>query len=316
MRIRIRTKAFRLIPIALLLVCLTGCGMQVFPFSSGNNITVDTYENAEKYDAGDFTYSAADVDAIEISWRSGNVELVESGKDTLSVSESGNTLSTDEQLHYWLNDRTLYIQFGASGLHADIDSRDKHLTLELPKGIKVSVKVTSAGVCAEMLEQESVFIASMSGNLELEEIVAAEVDLSSSSGRQNVKSVTANALRMASSSGNLRVESAEVTGEAVCDTTSGDITLDILEAGEADMETTSGYIDVKTLRCAEINMRSTSGWMRIGLPEGKGAAVDFITQSGRLLGDISWERVGDLYVFGDRTYSITAETTSGDLEIN
>jgi len=44
--------------------------------------------------------------------------------------------------------------------------------------------------------------------------------------------------------------------------------------------------------------------------------VDFTTQSGRLLGDISWERVGDLYVFGDRIYSITAETTSGDLEIN
>lgn len=61
---------------------------------------------------------------------------------------------------------------------------------------------------------------------------------------------------------------------------------------------------------------STSGWIRLGLPDGEGATVDFTTQSGRLKGDIPWERVGDLYVFGDRTCSITAETTSGDLEIN
>lgn len=316
MRIKTITKAYRLIPVALLLICLTGCGMQVFPFNFGGRITVDVYENAEQYDAGDFTYSAADVDAVEISWRSGNVELVESEKDTLSVSESGNTLSTDEQLHYWLNDRTLYIQFGASGLHANIDSRDKHLTLELPKGIEVSVRVTSAGVSAEALEQESVFISSHSGSLELGTIIADEVDLSSSSGNQNVSNVTADVLEMAASSGDLRVETAEITGEAVCDTTSGDITLGTLEAGEADMETTSGYIDVKTLRCMEINMGSTSGWMRIGLPEGRGATVDFTTQSGKLKGDISWERVGDLYVFGDRACSITAETTSGDLEIN
>lgn len=67
MRIKTITKAFKLIPVALLLVCLTSCGMQVFPFNFGGRITVDVYENAEQYDAGDFTYSAADVDAVEIS---------------------------------------------------------------------------------------------------------------------------------------------------------------------------------------------------------------------------------------------------------
>lgn len=337
MRLRTSAKTFGIILTALLIVFFTGCGMQVFPFSwgIGDHIIGDVYENAEQYDAGGFTYPAADVDAVEISWRSGKVELVESEKDTLSVSESGHTLSTDEQLHHWLNDRTLYIQFFASGLRTKLDSKDKHLTLELPKGIKVAVKVTSADVAAKALEQKSVFIASMSGSMILGDISADGVMLSSTSGEQCVNSLIADSLEMSSTSGKACVKNAAIkngaivtsasgsrelgeifAGEVVCSTTSGGISFGTLEAQEADIETTSGKIEIEILQCAETNMRTTSGRMRLGLPDGKGAKVDFTTQSGRLLGDIPWERIGGLYVFGDRTCSITAETTSGNLEIN
>lgn len=104
--------------------------------------------------------------------------------------------------------------------------------------------------------------------------------------------------------------------KVVCSTTSGEISFRTLEVQEADIETTSGEIAVEILQCAEIYLSTASGAIRIGLPGGKGATVDFTTQSDRLKGGFPWECVGDLYVFGDRTCSITAETTSGDLEIN
>ena len=68
------------------------------------------YSNADKYTAGNFTYESDKVDKVEIEWAAGGIKLL-NGKGTLSVTESGSDdLSEDEQMHWWLDGKTLKIK--------------------------------------------------------------------------------------------------------------------------------------------------------------------------------------------------------------
>ena len=101
--------------IVLLLLCafavmLSGCQ---FHISVGTNdtLTGETYPNAEKYHTGTFTYNAADIKAVEIYWRSGEVEITESDISELHVRESGGELPEDTAMHHFLDDGVLRIRF-------------------------------------------------------------------------------------------------------------------------------------------------------------------------------------------------------------
>lgn len=295
-----------------LLLLLAGCGnnsVQIF-----NDIKGEPYANSNLYTAGNFTYSAADIDAIELCWRVGEIELVESDNDTLSVTESGDELDLDTQMYHYLDGRILRIQFCRSGSSIHVKSADKALTVTIPKGIDLSIYNTAADIHAETLEQKSVFISSHSGNLDCGTLAAGAVDLSSSSGNIQVEHLTGDSLELETTSGKVELGEADVTGDLSCVSVSGNLTFDSLKAASLAIDTTSANVDIGKLDCPCTNINSTSGKLKLALPE-NGAKLNFVTVSGDLKTALPYETVGDLRVFGDGGSEIGAVTISGDLEL-
>ena len=270
----------------------SGCGLRP-SFGIGSFVTGESYPNGAAYQTGAFTYQAEDVQSVEIYWRSGRVELVESDKAELSVRESGGELPENASMHYLLEDGTLKIRFCASNVRLRVHSNDKHLTVEVPKGADLSVHTTSVGVKADTLEQNSILISAHSGRTELGTVNAESVWLSSSSGSIRAGSLSARTLKGNTSSGSVRI--------------------DDLEADAADLETSSG-VDLGLSAVSQLDVHTTSGRTVLRLAEG-GGTVAYTAGSGKLRTERVFEQRGDLYVFGGGESRITVDSSSGNLEI-
>lgn len=274
-------------------VLLSGCRFQL-SFGIGSFVTGENYPNAEAYQTGSFTYEADQVKAIEIYWRSGEVVIAESDDAVLNVCESGGDLPEDTAMHYLLEEGTLKIRFCESGAMINVESNDKHLTLEVPKGIDLSVHTTSASVKADTLEQNSILISAHSGKTELGTAEAESISLSSSSGTIRADRISAQTLK--------------------CDTSSGSVQIKDLEADMTDIETTSGRVDLTLTSAPDVKIDTSSGNTSLHLPE-NGAEIAYTAKSGKLHTKKPFEQKGDLYVFGKGESRITAHSSSGNLEI-
>lgn len=272
---------------------LSGCTLQI-SLGTDSYLSGDSYPDAGRYQTGDFTYRAADVTAVEIYWRCGEVEIVESDSAELDVRESGTALPEDTTMHYLLEDGTLKIQFCASGAKIGVNSRDKHLTVQVPKGINLSVYSSSATVKADTLEQNSILISALSGTTDLGSVKAESVSLGSSSGTIRVDTLCARTLECSASSGSVRVGA--------------------LQADTADVQTSSGSVTLNLTAASQVMVHTSSGKTSLTLPEG-GAEIAYTAGSGRLRTSASYSRKGDLYVFGRGESQITVSSSSGNLEI-
>lgn len=213
----IRKKIAFLITMIFMISCASGC----------NNVTVETYENVEEFQTGNFSCGADEVKAIEIYWRSGNINIEDCNENNISVSESGENLSEDEQLHYCLKDGTLEIRFAMSGEKLNISPNNKCLQVRIPKSIDLNIHSTSADVIAEKLEHDNILIATMSGNVGIPEIVSNNADFSSNSGHIEIDMIAADKLSLSTSSGHIKCNNVQVdTVDAKSST--GDILLEIL----------------------------------------------------------------------------------------
>lgn len=274
-------------------VLLSGCGFHA-SFGIGNYVTGESYPNSEDYQTGAFTYEAETVKYIEIYWRSGEVEIIESESAELSARESGGELPEEIAMHYLLEDGALKIRFCESGALINVHPNDKRLTIEVPKGIDISIHVTSAAVKADILEQNSILISAHSGNTEIGTAEAENIDLSSSSGSIRADSISAQTLK--------------------CNTSSGSVRIDDLEAETADMDTSSGDVELVLAAASQMDIHTSSGKTSLQLPEG-GAEISYTASSGKLYTDEHYERKGNLYVFGSGESRITVSSSSGNLEI-
>ena len=252
------------------------------------------YPNATSYQTGAFTCRADEVTAVEIYWRSGEVEIVESDEDELSVRESGGELPEETAMHYLLEDGTLRIRFCESGAKIRVNSNDKRLTIEVPKGIDLSIHTTSAPIKADTLEQNSILISAHSGRTELGTVNAGSVDLSSSSGSIRADSISTRTLK--------------------CNTSSGSVQIDDLETETADLDTSSGAVELALAAVSQLDIHTSSGRTVLHLPEG-GAEVAYTASSGKLHTTKPFDRKGDLFVFGTGECKITVNSSSGNLEI-
>lgn len=295
-----------------LTIMLSGCRANI---SSGTNdtLTGETYPNAEKYQTGAFTYNAADIKAVEIYWRSGKVEITESDNSELHVKESGDELSKDIAMHSFLDHGVLKIHFSKSGAKIQVNATDKYLSLEVPKGIDLSVHTTSALVKADSLNQNSILIAAFSGSTKLGSITADTVDLSSSSGSVYADSISAQSLKCSTSSGSVDVGTVSVK-TLDCNTSSGSVTIGSMVSEIVQITTSSGSVNLTLIKVPSAEIHTSSGTVDLILAKG-GAEVQHISSSGKLLTDRSYDCKGDLYVFDEGAGNITVETSSGNLKI-
>lgn len=303
---------------AALLLCVcavllpSGCRVHI-SVGTNDNLTGESYPDAEKYQTGAFTYHADEIKAVEVYWRSGEVEITESDSAELSVKESGGELPEDTAMHYLLDEGVLRIRFCASGASIQVNTMDKHLSLEIPERIDLSVHTTSALTKADTLNQKDVLIAALSGNTELGTVTAENVDLSSSSGDIDADSISAYSLKCSASSGSVDLGTVS-TKTLDCSTSSGSVAMGSIISETVAVTTSSGNVKLSLTDVPSAEIHTSSGDVDLTLAKGD-AEVLYTSSSGELLTDRTYERKGDLYVFGSGDSKINVETSSGNLEI-
>lgn len=270
-----------------------GCSVRI-SVGTDEYLTGEDYPDAEKYRAGAFTYNSDEIKKVEVYWRFGEVKLVESDGLQLGVKESGSNLTEERALHYLMDNGVLRIRFCKAGAKTHVNEKDKHLRLEIPKGIELSVHTTSAAVKADTLAQKDVLIAALDGDMELGAAAAENIDLSSGAGDISADSITAQIFKCSTSSGSVKA------GSIVSET--------------AEITTGSGNVESALKDAPAVKVRTSVGKVSLTLPA-DGAEVSYISDGGKLLSDCAFERKGDLYVFGGGKSKVTIETLNGNAVI-
>lgn len=246
------------------------------------------YDNANKYEtldrsgfgSGEQSVTASepltDITEIEIHWLTGDVYLVESDTDGVTFQEDYTGSNEDYRMRYKVSNGKLTIQPCKSKLFGSIDLPRKALTVFLPDTLTLD-KITVETVSADV------------------ELMGGSVDT----------------LSINTTSGNITGPGL-LAKEYELGTVSGDISLTALPAGSSaiDCETVSGEVRIScTAHPDEIDFNSVSGNFRLTLPKGSCRyTLDFSTVSG--------DRDTDRFISGgDETCDITAETVSGNVEL-
>ncbi len=246
------------------------------------------YDNANSYEmldrsgfgSGEQSVTASepltDITEIEIHWLTGDVYLVESDTDGVTFQEDYTGSNEDYRMRYKVSNGKLTIQPCKSKLFGSIDLPRKALTVFLPDTLTLD-KITVETVSADV------------------ELMGGSVDT----------------LSINTTSGNITGPGL-LAKEYELGTVSGDISLTALPAGSSaiDCETVSGEVRIScTAHPDEIDFNSVSGNLRLTLPKGSCRyTLDFSTVSG----DRDTER---FISGGDETCDITAETVSGNVEL-
>ena len=246
------------------------------------------YDNANSYEmldrsgfgSGEQSVTASepltDITEIEIHWLTGDVYLVESDTDGVTFQEDYTGSNEDYRMRYKVSNGKLTIQPCRSRFFSSTDLPQKALTVFLPSESTL----------------KSITVETVSANVELMGGSADTLAVSTTSGGITGPGLSAR--------------------EYDFGTVSGDISLTALPAGSSaiDCETVSGEVRIScTAHPDEIDFNSVSGNLRLTLPKGSCRyTLDFSTVSG--------DRDTDRFISGgDETCDITAETVSGNVEL-
>ena len=256
------------------------------------------YANADKYTAGDFTYDASEITAVDIDWAAGDITL-KNGTGTLSVSESGgDTLDKADQLHWWIDGSTLKIKYCESGRISTVSASQKDLTVELPNFADLKIDIASGKIAAEnMLNLGVLDVNTASGGVGIEYLSAKEVKIDSASGGVN--------LAHASVSGTIRIDSA-----------SGGVSSEILSADSVRIDVASGGVKLRVGMVNSIDIDSASGGVNLQLvsPE-RGAKVRCESVSGKVNIKLPYEKSGSTYKIGLGDIDVKIDAVSGTITV-
>ena len=259
------------------------------------------YSNADSYTAGNFTYEAEKVKKVEIEWISGGVTLL-NGTGTLSVTESGaDSLSEEEQMHWWLDGTTLKIKFCKSGYNLSLNkvfNEQKALTVELPAFVDLDIDVASGKVSAEnMLNLGKLKLNTASGGTDVRSLSAAEIKVDAASGGTAFGSVT-------------------VSGTFKINTASGGLTVDRIDADEVDIDSASGGVTVGVGAVKKMKLDSTSGSIKLTLlDKAAGAKIRYSAVSGNFNTSLSTVNSGDVTTIGDGFTDMEISIVSGSVTV-
>ena len=270
---------------------LCACNVKV------NVLGYSYYADSEKYSVGDFTYNAEDVKSVEINWVAGNIEVVQSKEETLSVSENGDGLESEERMHHYLRGGTLIIHYCESGYDSDdINEQSKHVTVEVPAGIDLNIDNVSANIefsCDTFLD---------------------EVDIDNVSGNVNIKKLTADRVDFDNVSGVFLADEI-VSKEFDANGVSGNIEIGKISSYEINVNSVSGETAIGLAAKADINIDSVSGAVRFTLLADIGIEVDFSSASGILRTDREYIKENNKCIFGSADITAKIDTVSGNLYV-
>lgn len=259
----------KIIILIILMSCfmLSGCG-----FTRYNN-----YDDANKYQIGNFSYNRDSINRIVINWVAGDITIIETDDNELNVTENATTLKDDARIHYYLDGNTLRIEYAKSKYRGNIDALQKKLEIEIPKNISLEMDVVSANINLENGNMTSLSIESVSGDVKISE---------------------------------LNVQKAEI------ESVSGNININKLSTDKLEANTTSGNISIGLNAINNLEMESVSGNIKLTLLKEIGFILDFETVSGDFETALSCTIKNGEYQYLEGNCQMDVETVSGDLDIN
>ena len=333
-----------IISAALILVAamiLSSCTINI------NGISMyDVYANADKYETGSFEYGRSEIKKVVIDWVSGRVEVEEDNGETLIVYEDSESLEEAKRVHYFIDDGVLRIRFCASGYtgtftHDEID-KNKTVSVSVPEKIDVEINTVSADVAifkksentvydnpntVTTAREQSVKIATTSGDIKMGSLSCNDIKFSSVSGDVTVGKIKCKDAKFESTSGDVSVIGSFTTLDAK--SVSGSMSFDVSGCTSAKIESVSGDIetsgsitsltakaisgDIKVNAVfAEADLSATSGDITIGK---FGGTLTFSTASGKLKTNIPHTEDDKKYTFGDSGQTAKVGTVSGNLYV-
>ncbi len=256
------------------------------------------YANADKYTAGDFTYDASEITAVDIDWAAGDITL-KNGTGTLSVSESGgDTLDKADQLHWWIDGSTLKIKYCESGRISTVSASQKDLTVELPNFADLKIDIASGKIAAENMLNLGV------------------LDVNSASGGIGIEYLSAKDVRIDTASGGVYIAHASVSGAFKVDSASGGVSSEQISADSIRIDVASGGVTLGVMAANTVNIDSVSGGVKLKLlsPE-RGASVRCETASGKVNIKLPYEKSGSTYKIGLGDIDVKIDAVSGTITV-
>ena len=225
---------------------------------------------------------AEPINAVEVDWISGKIEISVYDGDTTEISE--NEISDEDyKLRYRVENGKLTVHSEKSGFSFGIISRPKkELTIKIPRAYAENLKTLK--------------INSTSADININGLTVLEsAETDTVSGK-----VTAE---------NLNTASLE------CDTVSGDI-----KASGAierfDLDSTSGAAEITTsVPLKKLETDTVSGNVTVILPEDGGFSLEFDTVSGDLDCEFPLTKKNGKHIYADCSAEFEADSTSGDFTV-
>ncbi len=249
--------------------CLSGCVM----ISS-------TYNNSDRYSAGDREFDGGKVRSLDIEWESGSIEIIRHDADTVTITEGCKSdLKEEQQVHSWLDGNVLRIRFCRSGEPFFFKMSEKKLEIKIPR-----------------------------------DMVLDDLSCTSSSGDMLFKEISAETINANASSGDMTIEQKGESSSIKAATSSGEI--DITAEKTASVETAASSGDI-TLRLEsmpdDVTAATSSGNIKVCVPEDAGFTVKAATASGDFDSDLTLTKEGSRYVYGNGKCEMELAASSGDI---
>ena len=287
-------KKFAAILLAVIaLFALTAC-------RAGDNIKVNFYApywNFWEYSAdSSFSYTADEINEIDINWVGGEIEIVASKNAELSVTENSEELEDAAKMHYFIKDGKLTVHYCEAIYREEIDTEKKHLRIEVPEGIKIDIDSVNASIKVGEMALGEIKITNVSGNIELISIAASEIEIENVDGDIVAGEIVADEFSAESVSGTLAVRG--------------------ISANEIGVTTVSGRTELGIKKRANAKISSVSGEISLVISENVGATVEYSTMSGNFISEKPHTTSKKTYIFGKGEAHIRVDSVSGSLKVS
>ena len=291
-------------------------GMCSCSFGFFNSASIGTYENADKYTAGDLETNEK-IESVDIEWATGTVDVITGDSDKVTVTETcKGDLSEKEKVHTWVNDGVLYVKFCASG--EKVTNSEKKVEITLPKGTeleKFSAEASSGDMTVDGISAKSTYMEASSGDVSFSGD-AGKFSAETSSG--NIRfSGEADTISTEASSGEVVIDQSGDSKSISAETSSGEIEINADSTDKLSTESSSGDHTIKLGEMpSDTVIDTSSGDVELYLPEDSEFKATIDTSSGDVSYELPLTKTGDeSYTCGSGNNELSIETSSGDVKI-
>ena len=248
-------------------VCFTGCSFGMF------NTVSYTYENGEKYTAGDREIDDS-ITRINIDYLAGNIKVKGTSDDSIFIRETVNRdIDADHQVHSWVDGDTLYVRYCVSTNMINFNKIEKSLEITIPAEQELDdfiIDVSSGNIDLDGFTTGSLNSHASSGNMTID-CSASDIDIKSSSGNVDLtQNGNSDNVKVKASSGNIGINFAGDCDSFVIDSSSGKIFIDQTgTVNNADIHSSSGGVNAKMGTVNTLTVNVSSGELVVDADEVK-----------------------------------------------